>query len=162
MSGELGGEMGGVSRKTVQDFFEAFASRDPARIEGFLADDVQWHMAGPVEVFQFCGHRHGKAAVVDYFARLVPQVFAVRRVELEEIVIDANRAAMFSKVVAVQKDTGRIITYRHAIFVGFDGDKVVSVQGIADTFDFAEQMVGHRIDPFGTDFVPSSPDLAAP
>jgi len=139
--------MEGVSRKTVQGFYEAFASRDPARISGFLADDVQWHIAGPVDLFRFCGYRRGKAEVVDYF-RLVPQVLIVRRFEPEEIVIDGNRAAVFSKVVAAQKDTGRVIAYQCAHFMVFEDDKVVSMQGITDTFDVAEQIVGHRIDPY--------------
>jgi ketosteroid isomerase-like protein len=140
--------MGDVSRKTVLGFYEAFASRDPLRIAPFLADDVQWHMAGPVDVFHFAGFRRGKAAVVDYFVRLVPQVFAVRRFEPEEFVIDGNRAAIFSKVVAVQKDTGRVITYRVAHFTVFEDDKIVSMQGVTDTFDVAEQVMGHRIDPY--------------
>ncbi len=140
--------MGDVSRKTVQGFYEAFASRDPLRIAPYLADDVQWHMAGPVDVFQFAGYRHGKAAVVDYFVRLVPQVFTVRRFEPEEVVIDGDRAAVFSKVVAVQKDTGRVIAYHCSHFMVFENDRVVSMQGVADTFDVAEQVVGHRIDPY--------------
>lgn len=141
------GKMGDVSRKTVQGFYEAFASRDPARIAPFLSDDVQWHMAGPVDVFQFAGYRRGKTAVLDYFS-LVPKVFAVRRFEPEDLVLDGNRAALFSKVVAVQKDTGRVITYRCAHFVVFENDRLVSMQGITDTFDVAEQVVGHRIDPY--------------
>jgi ketosteroid isomerase-like protein len=140
--------MGEVSRKTVQGFYEAFASRDPLRIAPLLANDVQWHIAGPVDLFHFAGYRRGKAAVVDYFARLVPQVLAVRRFELEELVIDGDRAALFSKVIAVQKDTGRVIAYRVAHFVVFEDDKVLSMQGITDTFDVAEQVVGHRIDPY--------------
>lgn len=153
--------MGGVSRKTVQDFYEAYASRDPMRIEACLADDVQWHMVGSAELFQFCGLRRGKAEVVDYFGRLFPQVFAVRRVALEEVVIDADRAALFSKAVAVKRDTGRIISYRSALFAVFEHEKVASLQGIAYTFDIAEQMVGHRIDPYWEASLASFPDLAA-
>jgi len=139
--------MGDVSLKTVQGFYEAFASRDPARIDPYIADDVQWHMAGPVDVFRFAGLRRGKAEVLNYF-RLVPEVFAVRRFEPEEFVIDGNCASVFSKVVAVQKDTGRVIAYRVAHFVVFRDGQVVSMQGITDTFDVAEQIVGHRIDPY--------------
>lgn len=139
--------MGGVSLRTVQGFYEAFASRDPMRIAPYLSDDVQWHMAGPVDVFRFAGFRRGKAAVMDYF-RLVPQVFSVRRFEPEDFVIDGNRVAAFSKVIAVQKDTGRVIAYRVAHFLVFEQDLLISMQGITDTFDVAEQVVGHRIDPY--------------
>lgn len=137
----------GVSRATVQGFYEAFASRDPMRVAQFLADDVQWHIAGPVDLFRFAGYRRGKAAVLDYF-RLVPKVLTIRRFEPEDLVIDGERAAIFSKVIAVQKDTGRVITYRCAHFLVFENEKLVSMQGITDTFDVAEQVMGHRIDPY--------------
>jgi ketosteroid isomerase-like protein len=137
-----------VSRSVVQAFYEAYASRDPIRIAAFLCDDVEWHMAGPTDVFAFCGYRRGKAAVVDYFGRLVPDFFAVKRLEPEDLVIDGARAAVFSKVTAVQKKTGRIISYHCAHFVTFHDGKVVRMQGISDTFDVAEQVVGHRIDAY--------------
>ncbi|HWV54948.1 nuclear transport factor 2 family protein [Pseudorhodoplanes sp.] len=137
-----------VSCAAVQAFYEALASRDPVRLAQCLADDVEWHMSGPVDVLVFCGYRRGKAAVVDYIARLVPSMFAVKRYEPEEIVIDGDTAAMISNVTSVQKQTGRILTYQTAVFVVFRDGKVVSVKGLSDTFDMAEQVVGHRIDAY--------------
>ena len=135
-----------VSRATVQAFYEALASRDPVRLAQCLADDVEWHMAGPVDLFVFCGYRRGKAAVVDYIGRLVPSMFTIKRFEPEEVVIDGDTAAMINTITSVQKDTGRILTYQTAVFVVFRDGKVVSMKGVADTFDMAEQVVGHRID----------------
>ncbi|MFN3351138.1 nuclear transport factor 2 family protein [Pseudorhodoplanes sp.] len=137
-----------VSRADVQAFYEALASRDPVRLAHCLADDVEWLMSGPVEIFSFCGYRRGKAAVVDYMARLVPSMFAVKRFEPEEIVIDGDKAAIINNIASVQKDTGRILTYQTAIFVVFSGGKVISLKGVADTFGMAEQLVGHLIDPY--------------
>jgi ketosteroid isomerase-like protein len=137
-----------VSRAAVQAFYEALASRDPVRLANCLTDDVEWHMAGPVDVFVFCGYRRGKAAVVDYIGRLVPSMFSVKRFEPEEIVIDGDTAAMINNITSVQKNTGRILTYQTAIFVVFRDGKVASLKGVADTFDMAEQVVGHRIDAY--------------
>lgn len=137
-----------VSRAAVQAFHEALVSRDPVQLAQCLADDVEWHISGPVDVFVFCGYRRGKAAVVDYVGRLVPSMFAIKRFELEEIVIDGDTAAMINNVTSVQKTTGRILTYQTANFVVFRDGKVVSMKGVADTFDMAEQVVGHRIDAF--------------
>jgi ketosteroid isomerase-like protein len=137
-----------VSRSTVQAFYEALASRDPIRLAQFLADDVEWHMAGPVDVFVFCGYRRGKAAVVDYVGRLVPSMLSVKRFDLEDIVIDGDTAATINNITSVQKDTGRVLTYQTAVFIVFRDGKVVSVKGVADTFDMAEQLVGHHIDAF--------------
>ena len=66
------------------------------RIAARVADDVEWHIAGPVEIFPFCGLRRGRAAVIDYFARLVPRMFSIRSFELEDVVVDGNRAGLFS------------------------------------------------------------------
>jgi ketosteroid isomerase-like protein len=137
-----------VSRAAVQAFYEALASRDPVRLANCLTDDVEWHMAGPVDVFVFCGYRRGKAAVVDYIGRLVPSMFSVKRFEPEEIVIDGDTVAMINNITSVQKNTGRILTYQTAIFVVFRDGKVASLKGVADTFDMAEQVVGHRIDAY--------------
>jgi ketosteroid isomerase-like protein len=137
-----------VSRAAVQAFYEALASRDPVRLANCLTDDVEWHMAGPVDVFVFCGYRRGKAAVVDYIGRLVPSMFSVKRFEPEEIVIDRDTVAMINNITSVQKNTGRILTYQTAIFVVFRDGKVASLRGVADTFDMAEQVVGHRIDAY--------------
>jgi ketosteroid isomerase-like protein len=150
-----------VPYQVVKDFYDAFASRDPLRVAPFLADDVQWHMAGPVDIFHFCGYRRGKAAVLDYLTRLVPQVFAVRRFEPMELVIDGNRAGVFSNVSAVQKNTGRVIAYHCAHFMVFKDDKVVSMQGVTDTFDVVEQLVGHRIDPYRESQAASASDVVA-
>ncbi len=148
-----------VSRGDVQAFYEALASRDPIRLARCLSDDVEWHMPGPVDIFAFCGYRRGKAAVVDYIGRLVPSMFEVRRFELDDIVIDGDTAAMINNITSVQKDTGRILTYQTAVFVVFRDGMVTLVKGVSDTFDMAEQVVGHRIDAFSQPDRPASKDV---
>jgi ketosteroid isomerase-like protein len=137
-----------VSRADVQAFYEALALHDPVRMAQCVTDDVEWQIAGPVDVFVCCGYRRGKAAVVDYIARLVPSKFTVKRFEPEEIVIEGDTAAMISNVTSVQKETGRVVAYQTAFFMVFRGGKVASLKGVADTFDIAEQVMGHRIDAF--------------
>ena len=44
-----------VSRQRVRDFYEARMSRDPDIIAQFLHDDVEWAIAGPVDLIPFCG-----------------------------------------------------------------------------------------------------------
>ena len=41
-----------VSRQRVRDFYQARMSRDPAIIAQFLHDDVEWTIAGPVELLR--------------------------------------------------------------------------------------------------------------
>ena len=63
-----------VARSVVEAFYEAYISRDPQRIGALLDDDVEWHVTGPAEVMQVCGHWQGKAAVIDRFERQVPKI----------------------------------------------------------------------------------------
>jgi ketosteroid isomerase-like protein len=135
-----------LSRETVEAFFEAYATRDVVRLAPFLADDVEWNMAGPIGIFRFCGYRRGKAAALDYVGRLVPEMLTMTRHELEDIVVDGDGAAIFSKLTAVHTKTGRTITFYCAYFTVFRDGKLALMEGVTDTFNIAEQVVGHRID----------------
>lgn len=135
-----------VSQSLVQEFYQAYARRDLAQVLEFLADDVEWKFLGPVEIFPFCGHRRGKAAVIDHFTRLVPVLYSIKRFEPDDIVIDGERAASFSKITAVEKGTDRIITFHCAHFVTFRSDKVILMQSVADTFGLIDQLSGVRIE----------------
>jgi ketosteroid isomerase-like protein len=150
-----------VSSSVVGAFYEALASRDPIRLSKHLADDVEWFMAGPVHLFSFCGYRRGKAAVVDYIGRAMPSVLTVKRYEPLDMLIDGDTAAFINDITAVQNDTGRVLTYQTAIFAVFRDGKVAVLKGVADTFDIAEQVVGHRIDAYGDPDHPTSEDVVA-
>jgi ketosteroid isomerase-like protein len=135
-----------ISHQFVQEFYQARMSRNPARIEPFLDDDVRWLISGPVEVIPFCGERRGKKAVIDAIVRIVPALLTVTKLELEELIIEGERAAGFTRVTAVQTSTQRIISYQRAELFQFRNNKVTSYRSIFDSLDFVEQVLGHEID----------------
>src|SRR5437667_226700 len=63
-------ETGKLDRDSAGAFYDALASREPSRIEPFLADDVDWLIVGPEELFAFCGQRYGKAAVLETYRQI--------------------------------------------------------------------------------------------
>lgn len=134
-----------VSPSVVQAFYQAYFSRDPMRIIPLLADDVEWVVVGPVNIFPFCGTWRGKLAVLALFDRLVPNIFEVKAFEPEDLVIDGDCAAMLVKVSAIRCSTGRILSYQAAQFVRFQNDKVASYCSVLDSFDATEQWIGHPI-----------------
>jgi ketosteroid isomerase-like protein len=136
-----------VSRSIVQGFYLAYVSRDPARMAAFLDDDVQWLVTGPVDLLEYCGLRRGKEAVVDLYGRILPSLFEFKSFEPRDFLIDGDRAAVFGRISAVQRSTGRLISYMCAHFVHFRDDKVVSFASLTDSFDAAEQVLGHPIAP---------------
>lgn len=135
-----------VSRDTVQAFLQAFASRDPGRIGPFLHDDVRWNIVGPVELIKFCGEWCGKATVLDLFSRIIPGVIKMTGYDPEQVLVDGDRCAVLARMSGIKPDTGRAISYRCTQFVRFKDGKVIDYQSITDTFDAAEQLVGHPFD----------------
>jgi ketosteroid isomerase-like protein len=137
---------GSVSRDVVDEFYRAYVSRDPQRIGALIGDDVEWHVAGPAEVMQVCGYWRGKAAVVDRFARVVPQVIEFKGLDIESLLVDGDTSAMFGRIHCLQRASGRSICHRVAHLARYRDNKVVYFRVINDSLDAAEQYVGHRID----------------
>jgi ketosteroid isomerase-like protein len=135
-----------LSRALARAFYEAYASRDVARVAPFLDDDVLWTISGPVELLPYCGTRHGKAAVLDMIGRLVPELFHVTSFMPETLLVDGDRAATLNRLSGRRSDDGRVISYRAAQFVQFKDGKVVEYCSVIDSFDAAEQVLGHRIE----------------
>src|SRR5919197_324000 len=135
-----------VCRNVVRAFYEAFASREPARIAPFIHDDAEWTIVGPVDLLRFCGQRRGKAAVIDLFQRVVPEVLHITGFNMEILLVDGDRAASLSRITGIQRETRRIISYRCTHFLRFRHDQVIEFRSVIDSFDAAEQMLGHRID----------------
>jgi ketosteroid isomerase-like protein len=135
-----------VLRQLVRDFYQARLSRDPAKIAPFLDDDVTWSISGPIDVIPFCGQRRGKEAAIDAIVRIVPTLLTVTRLDIEELLVDGDQAAGFTKITAVQAGTERVISYQRAELFRFRDNKIVSYRSVLDSFDAAEQMLGRPID----------------
>ena len=144
-----------VSRAVVDEFYRAYISRDAARIGACLDDDVEWHVAGPAEVMQVCGFWRGKAAVVDRFARVVPQIIEFKSLDIESLLVDGDSSAMFGRIHCLQRASGRLICHRVAHIVRYRDGNVVHFRVMNDSLDAVEQYVGHRINL--TDDAPLSP-----
>ena len=144
-----------VSRATVDTFYRAYMSRDPQQIAATIADDIEWYVAGPVDVMQICGVWHGKAAVVDRFANQVPKIVAFRSLDIEHLLVDNDCSAMFGRIHTVHRQSGRLISHRVSHIVRYRDGKVVSFRCINDSLDAAEQFIGRTID-----FSSDAPQLA--
>jgi len=134
-----------VPPSLVNGFFKAYAARDTHTILDYLSDDVDWIFPGPVDVFPFCGRWRGKAAVIQHFSLRAPALLSIRRMELETLLIDGDRAASFSKMTAAEQGAERILTFHCAHFVTFRGGKVASLLAVADTFGLLDQLQGVEI-----------------
>jgi ketosteroid isomerase-like protein len=134
-----------ISRDLVQSYFQACISRDPSRIAPYLDDEVTWSLIGPVDLLPFCGQRHGKSQLIDNIVRVCPAVLRIKSMEIEQILIDGDRAAVFMRLTATHGQTGRTVSYCCAPFLRFRDNKLVEFRGLIDSFDAAEQMLGYPI-----------------
>lgn len=130
----------------VAAYYDAYLSRDPERIEAVLHEQVVWSVTGPSDQFDFYGPRRGKEEVIEVMVRIIPCFFRISSFEFEHVLVQGDRVATYGQVRALQRDTGRAIRYRFAHFMRFQGGKLITFRAIADTFDAAEQLVGHSID----------------
>ncbi len=134
-----------ITRQFLRDFYDARLSGDPQRIGAFLDDDVKWSISGPVEPLLFCGERRGKQAVLDTLIHGA-KLLELTAVEIDETLIDGDRAATFSRLVGRHKSSGRTVSYRCAQYLHFQNGKLVEFRALIDSFDAAEQVLGHAID----------------
>lgn len=134
-----------VPRSLVEAFYAAYAARDIERTAAFIDDDVHWTVSGPVDLLVFCGERRGKAAVLDMMRRQVAEVFDVYSFVTDTMLIEADRVATFNRLSARMGEDGRVISYRLAHFLRFRDGKVVENLSLIDSFDAAEQVLGHPL-----------------
>lgn len=133
-----------VSRAVVEAFYQAYAARDAEKVAEFLDDNVTWTISGPVNVLPFCGTRHGKVAVLELIRSTVPAVFRVFSFIPDSMLVDGDRVATLNRLAATDAD-GRIIRYRLAHFMRFRAGKVIENLSLLDSFDAAEQVIGHPL-----------------
>jgi ketosteroid isomerase-like protein len=146
------------NRRIAEGFYRALASRDARRIASFLCEDVDWMSIGPVELLGFCGPRHGKAAVMEVFERLIPAVVDVTDYVTDFLVVDGNCAAAFNRITGRQHATGRVVTCRLANFMRFRDGKICEYRSLMDSLDAVEQIIGQRLD-LHNGVRPISPEL---
>jgi ketosteroid isomerase-like protein len=130
----------------VAAYYDAYLSRDPDRIAAVLHDQVEWSVTGPSDQFDLFGPRRGKEEVIEAMVRIIPCFFRISSFEFEHVLVQGDRVATYGQVRAHQRDTGRAIRFRFTHFMRFIDGKLIVLRAITDTFDAAEQLVGHPID----------------
>jgi ketosteroid isomerase-like protein len=132
-------------RPIVEAFYKASAERDIDRVMSFVADDVDWLVQGPVDIFAFLGQRRGKAAVLDGFAEIARQL-DVTGYKVETLLVDGDRAAALIRLTSVVRATGKVMSVRTSQFSRFRDGKIIEMRSVLDSYDMVEQVLGRTID----------------
>ena len=132
-------------RPIVEAFYHASAARDVERVMSFIADDVDWLVQGPVDIFAFLGQRRGKAAVRDGF-REVARKLEITGYQVEVLLVDGDRAAALIRLTSIVRATGKIMSVRTSQFSRFRDGKVTEMCAVLDSYDMVEQTIGRILD----------------
>jgi ketosteroid isomerase-like protein len=141
-----GSRMSDISiRPIVEAFYRASAERDVARVATFIADDVDWLVQGPVDLFAFFGQRHGKAAVLEGY-REIARKLEITAYKVETLLVDGDRAAALIRMTAVVLETGKVMSVRTSQFSRFRDGRMVEMRAVLDSYDMVEQVLGKPFD----------------
>jgi ketosteroid isomerase-like protein len=132
-------------RPIVEAFYRASAQRDIAAVMSFIADDVDWLVQGPIDVFAFFGQRHGNAAVLEGY-REIARKLQVTGYHVEALLVDGERAAALIRLSAIVRATGKVMSVRTSQFSRFRDRKVVGMRAVLDSYDMVEQTIGRALD----------------
>lgn len=127
------------------EFYNAYLRGDAKRLDAVLHDDVAWLISGPADHVDFFGMRRGKTAVIELITRIIPCFQELTSFEIEQLLVQADRAASFGRIRSRQRETKRSIRFAYAHFMHFQDGKLVSMRALADSFDAVEQLTGYRI-----------------
>jgi len=122
----------------------AFRAGDYAGIAARYDDDLDWLVYGPPSVFPEVGHKRGKTAVFQALHTLNRNYQLVRYLT-EWLIAEGDRVASISDVSLKQRATGRTIRFRMASFHRVRDGRVIEYRGFLDSFDAAEQVLGHEL-----------------
>ena len=132
-------------RPIVEAFYRASAERDVAAAAALIADDVDWLVQGPVDLFAFFGQRHGKAAVLEGYGE-VARKLDITHYKVEALLVDGDRAAAMIRMTAVVRETGKVMSVRTSQFSRFRAGKMVEMRAVLDSYDLVEQVLGKPFD----------------
>jgi ketosteroid isomerase-like protein len=132
------------TRAIVVAVYDAYARRDFSHVASVIHEDIDWVIYAPVEIFPFAGVRQGRRDVLEALAGIAT-LYGVESCQPELILADGDRAAVMSDVSFLQRASGRTLRFRVANFLQFSDGKVVQFREFMNTFDVAEQALGHFI-----------------
>jgi ketosteroid isomerase-like protein len=137
-------------RPIVEAFYNASTRRDLALAMSLVAEDVDWLVQGPVDVFPFLGQRRGREALLEGYREMARKL-EVTGYHVETLLVDGDRAAAMVRLTAIVRATGKVMSVRTTQFSRFQDGKLIEMRGVLDSFDMVEQTLGRALDVLSQD-----------
>src|ERR1700710_1061991 len=109
----------------------AINKRQAEDLETLSAEDVDWAIYGPIDMFPFLGARRGKAAVLEVIRQIADNV-RVHRFDRESIMLGVDSASSMMRYSLTALDSNKPISLRIAHFAQFKADRLFSMRVLID------------------------------
>jgi ketosteroid isomerase-like protein len=117
--------------QATQDAYAAFGRGDIGAVMQALADDIDWTYPGTADV-PYVGTRHGKQAVLEWFA-ILAQTVSFQRFEPYAFIAQGDAVVTLLHVEGTVRATGRSYSTEDAHVVTFKDGKIVRFRVYTDT-----------------------------
>ncbi len=135
-----------TTRAAVKDLYAAYSARDFERLAAVMADDIDWIIHAPMNVFPFAGHRSGKAAVLMALGDMGKD-YALESYQPQMMIAEDECAAVMSDVAFRQVSSARLLRFHIADFMRFRDGRIVEFREFINTYDVVEQALGRLLGP---------------
>jgi ketosteroid isomerase-like protein len=118
---------------TVEEFFSRNASGEPPeRIAELVSQDVDWYVAGNVNVVSWIGRKEGRAGVAEFYRELRQQVIS-EKFEIADMLISGNRVVVLGELASRVRNTGKLIQTEFAFDFTVDDGQIVRFRLFEDS-----------------------------
>ncbi len=132
-------------RKRLAAIYAAYADNRVEEVAAAFDDNAEFISYVPVDLFPYLGRRKGKAEVLATMNAVRKDFeFLVYRPVM--ILADGDNAAGLVEVRLRQRETGRVINIMLGHFIRFREGRIVEFREFTDSYDAAQQVLGHEID----------------
>jgi uncharacterized protein len=125
--------MANSAKATVEEFFRRNASGDPPEhIAELVREDVDWYVAGDVDVVPWIGRKQGRAGVADFYRELRQQVIS-EKFEITDMLANENRVVVLGELASRVRNTGKLIQTEFAFDFTVEDGQIVRFRLFEDS-----------------------------
>ena len=125
--------MANSAKATVEEFFRRNASGDPPEhIAELVREDVDWYVAGDINVVPWIGRKEGRAGVADFYRELRQQVIA-EKFEITDMLANENRVVVLGELASRVRNTGKLIETEFAFDFTVEDGQIVRFRLFEDS-----------------------------
>jgi ketosteroid isomerase-like protein len=131
-------------RKRLTAVYAAYEKGDLDAVAEAFDEKADFISYVPLQVFPYLGHRSGRPAIAASLRELRER-FEFISYKPSFMVVENDSAAAIIEMRLKQRATDRIINVRLGHFMRFAQGRIIEFREFTDSFDAAEQVIGHEI-----------------